>query len=95
MEIIIAIIATWILLHFYVYDHKSQIKRLWKEIFKYAHEIGKFKKMEEEHGSIMEAPDFLIRRKDRTGKLINALLDYHYSDSEEEEDLEYINGNSY
>ncbi|KKS37971.1 MAG: hypothetical protein A3G49_01290 [Candidatus Sungbacteria bacterium RIFCSPLOWO2_12_FULL_41_11] len=95
--IILIVVITWGLLHFFVYGHKAQINRLWKEIFRYAHETAKLKNINDELGSIAtsDALHILQIRANRTGKLINALLDYHYADTEDEDEQGYVKDNHY
>lgn len=91
-------ITTWGLLYFFVYGHKAQINKLWKEIFRYAHETAKLKKMIDEVGSATIFADSLnaLRIKEnKAGKLIDALLDYHYGDIENEDEQEYAKNNYY
>jgi len=91
--VIITAVVTWSLLHALVYGHKAQINRLWKEIFRYAHETAKWNKM----GGTATG-DFLHickTKANRAGKLVNALLDYHYADTEDEDEQRYVEDNRY
>lgn len=95
--IIITIGITWFSLDKFVYGYKAQIKKLWKEIFRYAQELAKWEKAEKELGHVVASGFFfaLRKRKNRAGKLINALLDYHYADTEDEDEQEYVKDNRY
>lgn len=91
-------IATWFLLDEFVCGRKAQIKRLWGKVFFCTHEIAKWEKMINEVGSATlfakGLNDFKARKK-RIGKLINALLDYYYVDTENENEQEYVEDNRY
>ena len=83
--------VTWFLISVFIYDHKSRIKRLWKEVFRYSFKIGEWKK---EHEFVASAViPSLENRIKKAGNLINAILDYEYQDSENEEELEYAKEN--
>lgn len=78
---------------FYVQSPKRRVARLWKEIFKYAAEIGKHQDNEYTH-SFMKA--VYKPKMDRAGQLIDALLLYHFPNTEDDEELEeYVRENTY
>ena len=60
---------TWFILDDYYYSPKAQIKRLWKRVYKIS--------------SLMNNSSYSIdtfeREKNKTGKLINSLLDYNFN----------------
>lgn len=91
-------IATWFLLDEFVYGHKTQIKKLWEEILQYVDMAGKINETAEKVGAktiLAGASNSLKTKQDRAGKLINALLDYYYADTENEDEQEYVKNNRY
>ena len=75
-----------------VYNHKVQIKRLWKEIHRDAYQIGEINK---KLGNFDPGLKYAYRQKmNRAGKLINALLEYNYPGKNEAE-TEYVENNKY
>lgn len=87
-------LVTWLLLHNLIYSHKSQIERLWKKVFKFAVERGKLER-EGDSVAFFEIINAYNKAADRAGRLINALLDYHYTDEEDDEEREYVHENRY
>jgi len=100
MKILIIVIwtalLTWWLLHTFVYSHQAKIKRLWEEIFRLSRVI---KKWEMQDDSVAEYVIGMVSRinakKKRIGNLINAILDYHYTDTKNEYEQQYVHGNRY
>ncbi len=100
MEIVITIAVTvavtWIVLYYTLYSPKAQIRRLWKEIFEYARVIGKYNNMKAGTSIAMEpAIRDLNTKSDKVGKVINVLLDYHYADTEDEQDKIFARDSRY
>jgi len=89
---ILLLIVVIVCVFFIITGHKYQIKRLWREIFNNALQVGKWRKVGEGIDIVISA---LQAKQDRAGKLINALLDYHYFHTENEEEIEYVNENRY
>lgn len=71
------------------FSPKAMIEKLWKEVFKFSHEIGKLKKLNEEVGWRINIGAWQ-KQIDKREKLINALLEYYF---DPEEDEEYISEN--
>ena len=88
--LVFVIVLTWLIFHF-VYAPKAQIKRLWREIFGYAVQINKWKDIE----GAWPAVHAMNAKKAVAGNLINALLKYHFSDPEDEDQIAYIEENKY
>lgn len=85
-------------LYIFLYSSEARIKRLWKEIFKYASRVGELKKNEKADVLLTGQMIYdLESRQDRAGKLINAILEYEYPnlEDEEEEKQEYVSENKY
>lgn len=94
---IISACVTWGLLYELFYGPKARVKRLWNEMFKYAYEIGKYKKESKDanHGVYDQFVSILESKSNKTGKLINAILEYEYQDENNEEEKEYVADNKY
>lgn len=95
LEFLFIIGATWLVLDITFYSPKYQIKRLWKEVFRNAEEEEKITKKSEGKDLFAYEGIFSLfkSRSDRAGKLINALLDYHFPDTMENQ--EYLEENKY
>lgn len=75
-------LVTWLAVYKLFYEPKSQIKRIWKDILKNAHQVGQLKnKGAEQYYYLIKE---LNEQSDKAGLLINALLDYYFSDGNEE-----------
>lgn len=78
----------WMFFENYFYSPKFRIKKLWNEIFKISEEIGKLKKFEDSAGYHGLGIEELEKISNIRGNLINTLLDYHFPNSEEDEEIE-------
>lgn len=73
-----------------LFSPKAQIKELWKQIFKLSYKIGELRKKNPEFDPLSEW--LYTEESNKHGKMINALLEYHF---DPENDKEYIEENRY
>src|SRR3989344_1998007 len=87
---------TWAVLYFGFYGHRAVIRKLWKEIFEYARVTDKYNNMKGGVDFVIEpAIRELNAKSNKAGRVINALLDYHYGETENEEEKGYIHQHRY
>jgi len=84
--IIFIVIPTWYILNESFYSPKERIKRLRKKVHKYSDVINKL------HTDVYSIGEPYKIQRNKVGKVINSLLDYHF---DQEEDKQYIEENRY
>lgn len=87
---------TWLFFEEYFYSPKACIKRLWREVLEISRMTGEMRKLEDTSGFHGLGIEKLEKLSNVRGNLINALLDYHFPNTEEDQEVEqYVKEHRY